>query len=487
MLGEGNGSICEDEEAEEDSLPEVITIGVRSALTGEPAEAVHLKPEDTIACLRQAIADANGETCSLWLLYQGRLLPDRETLEEATLVHESIVDFIRCQPVPSIAPPPTAPANFEITVRYALSGASMGKIELWPTDSLASLRQSIVKSQAWDGPIQLVHEGGQPLVGPLNLIEAGLYDGVTVDAVRCEPRILVAACADGMVRLVNVQSRAVVCDIKHKEWVNSAVTSPDGRYLLATLFDNTAKLWRLDGLCCIATLARHRGPVLWGNFSPNSHLVGTASYDHTAKIWSTDTGNVVADLVGHTDGILCIVFSPSGLAVATASYDRSVKLWNIANGECTKTFDGHSDEVRSVAFSPDGNTLATASADLHLKLWDIAGGVCLRTCAGHRAALSSVAFSPCGRFLATAAADRTARLWDGRSGETLMELSGHEDVVTCASFSMDGQVIATASADNTSRVWATESGECLACIRHNDVVTSVSFSTKSSGQEVAGM
>lgn len=470
-----------DEHVADEECPDgTLKVLVRSAMTGEMLTEVRLHPGASVAELRQAIADANGETCSLWLLLGCRLLPDRETLEEATIIDCGIVDILRCEPVPSVAPPPMAPAHLQINVRYALTGSPLCQIEVWPTDPISSLRDSVVQRQAWEGPVQLILGDGQPLVGPLSLLDAGLFDGAAIDAVRCEPRFLVTASADRTVRLLSAESGELVMAFHNDEWVNSATVSPDGSCVLATLFNNIAQLWSTKNGSQAATLVGHTAPVLWGAFAPDGRMVATASYDHSARLWNAENGELIVELVGHTDGVLSVAFSPTGQTVATASYDHSARLWNVETAECLRTLLGHVDEVRSAVFSPDGSKLATASADRFAKLWDVESGECEGTLAGHRSALSSAAFSPHGRFLVTGAADQTARLWDVLSGECLMQFEGHEDVVTSASFSTDGQLIATASADHTTRTWATESGECISTfLGHDDVVTSVSFVTGS--------
>merc|ERR1719336_586906 len=100
------------------------------------------------------------------------------------------VGIVRCKAEPSIAPPPAAPANLHINARCALSGRALSSMSLWPLEPLSSLREAVRQQMGEEqGPIQLLVDG-QLLVGPMTLVEAGLVDGATVDAVLCEPRFL---------------------------------------------------------------------------------------------------------------------------------------------------------------------------------------------------------------------------------------------------------------------------------------------------------
>ena len=142
--------------------------------------------------------------------------------------------------------------------------------------------------------------------------------------------------------------------------------SPDGKILASASYDETIKLWRLDG-SEIRTLRGHTDWVVSIAFSLDSQLLAFASDDNTIKLWKLD-GTEIRTLIGHSYGVNSVRFSPNGQLLASASDDKTVKLWKL-DGTEIKTLIRHKDWVFSVDFSPDGKLLASSSADRTIKLW----------------------------------------------------------------------------------------------------------------------
>ncbi|KAM3104714.1 TIR domain-containing protein, partial [Phormidesmis sp. 146-33] len=103
----------------------------------------------------------------------------------------------------------------------------------------------------------------------------------------------------------------------------------------------------------------HRGWVHSVSFSPDGKTLATGSYDNTVKLWDLQ-GRELQTLKGHSERVNSVSFSPDGKTLATGSYDNTVKLWDLQGREL-QTLKGHSSYVTSVSFSPDGKTLATGS------------------------------------------------------------------------------------------------------------------------------
>ncbi|RCJ29266.1 hypothetical protein A6770_22720 [Nostoc minutum NIES-26] len=258
---------------------------------------------------------------------------------------------------------------------------------------------------------------------------------------------------------------------KHQNFVVQARFSPDGQTIATASFDNTAKLWNVDGQE-ILTLKGFNEPVVDVSFSPDGQTIATASKDGTAKLWSRE-GKFLLTLNQHKGAIWSVSFSSDGQTIATAGDDNKVTLWAL-DGHPLKTLEGHSGRIYSVSFSRDGK-IATASKDKTVKLWNAQGNL-IATLNQHQASVFCVSFSPDGQILASSSSDKTVILWDMNKKTRQAKLLRHADKVRSVVFSPDGQTIATASDDGTVKLWRSRDRLLLATLTgHKGPVNSVSF------------
>jgi WD40 repeat protein len=257
----------------------------------------------------------------------------------------------------------------------------------------------------------------------------------------------------------------------HRDGVNHAVFSPDGKRILTASDDSTARLWDREGRP-LATLTGHTDSIHHAAFNPNRRYIVTASSDDTARLWDIE-GQPLATLTGHTGSVTHAAFSPDGRFVVTASWDNTARLWDM-EGQPVVTLTGHTDMIHYVAFDSDREHIITASGDRTARLWDIEGRAVI-TLTGHTDSVYHAAFSPDGQRILTASADGTARLWD-RSSQVLAILSGHTDKVNHATFSPDGRHIITASWDGTARLWDVEGEPLVTLTGHTGKVNYAVFS-----------
>jgi WD40 repeat protein len=141
---------------------------------------------------------------------------------------------------------------------------------------------------------------------------------------------------------------------------------------------------------------------------PDGKYIVTTSDDLTARIWDVATGETLHILTGHSDGITRMAVSPDGKYVVTGSLDRTARLWDASTGKQVRVFD-HPEVVSAVAYSPDGKYFATGCEDLVARLWEVSTGQVVREFPA--ADVLGIEFSPDGAFTQGVVTEPRS-LWD---------------------------------------------------------------------------
>jgi dipeptidyl aminopeptidase/acylaminoacyl peptidase len=157
---------------------------------------------------------------------------------------------------------------------------------------------------------------------------------------------------------------------------------------------------------------KHRDGVNYADFSPDGRWIVTASQDYTARIWDAVTGKPIGEPMKHYGGVNCAQFSPDGRRIVTASQDNTARIWDAVTGQPIGEPMKHGGWVVSAEFSPDGQRILTASLDHSARLWDSTTGKAISEPLKHQDGVCCAHFSPDGQRVLTASRDKTARLWD---------------------------------------------------------------------------
>lgn len=263
---------------------------------------------------------------------------------------------------------------------------------------------------------------------------------------------------------------------RHDRGVSSVVFSPNGKKLVSTAEDGSARVIALDEKIDPILLRRAADApqqiVLTLAISPDGKLLAAGGDAKYISLWDLEKKQFRGAWLAHDDVVSTLAFSPDGKTLVSGSYDRMLKFWSIDQwrpseaSPSVKKVAGHMNWIFSVAFSRDGKVLASGGYDRVIRLWDLSNwkenwftdSPPARLLKGHTAGVRSLAFTADGSRLASAGADRTLRLWRLSDGEQIAIARGHKGALRAVAIGPDGNTFATGSEDRSVKLWQFQEG-----------------------------
>jgi WD40 repeat protein len=279
-------------------------------------------------------------------------------------------------------------------------------------------------------------------------------------------------------------------------WAHGLAMSPDGRFLVWPVSDESVKFEvpdepntiyngsRLRWYDVAADKVVDRFPAFKGDaqdlifIDGGKRLVTVDHRDGMLRIWDVAAAREERSLQAMPAAqkkqptlIWRVALSHDGKTLA-AGYDAArggggvrnlgfrggphlVRLWDMASGKELHTLDAHRSYVLDMAFSPDGRLLATAGERSAVFVWDTASGKRVASLPnGLPVGANGVAFSRDGRLLAAALPEGAIQIWEVATWTKRNEYKGHGERATVLTFAPNGQLL-SGSVDTTVLAWNT--------------------------------
>jgi serine/threonine protein kinase/tetratricopeptide (TPR) repeat protein len=174
---------------------------------------------------------------------------------------------------------------------------------------------------------------------------------------------------------------------------------------------------------------------------PDGKTLLTTSLDGTARLWDLATGRELRRL-WHPAGVRAVAVLPDGRRAVTGCHDGWVRLWDLQTGQEVRQLIKHPGRVWGVAIAPDGPFVLSGGEDSSLRLSDLERGGEIGSFEGQASMAWSVAFSPDGRRVLSGGDDGVVRVGD-RSGRqshgSLRPLTGHPRMAYGVAFTRDAR------------------------------------------------
>jgi WD40 repeat protein/transcriptional regulator with XRE-family HTH domain len=451
------------------ALPEPAALEARllallEPLRGQRDEVQGYAPANLLALLRTVRGDLSG-------LDLHKLLLRNVYLRGVHLRDTSLAEAILRDAVFTQATDTIWAMAFSRNGAYWAGGNRQGQVQLWLYSQRRLLRtwrahhstvaavafspdEQRLATSSWDGVVKLWDAASGAL----------LWTSLPVDAIMAvafspDGRALASSGTERQVRLWDAASGALLQTLdEHTGPVFCVVWSPDGGFLVTAGHDGRIRLWAAEAdaprltSAPARTLDGHSGPVRGLAFAPDGRTLASASWDGTVKLWDVASG-AVKETMPVSARLMGLVWSPDGRYLALGELDRAFWVWDVEQRKQRRSFTGTMTPVRALAFSPDSRTLDTAHEDDSMQVWDMATGQCMSRWQGFARAVSDVAWSPDSAAIAGGGNDGLVTVWDIAQPAPLHLLRGHKAIIWGVSWSPDGRWLASCSEDNTVRIW----------------------------------
>jgi WD40 repeat protein len=204
-------------------------------------------------------------------------------------------------------------------------------------------------------------------------IRAKLEFGVPVWDVNVSPngRTITAARDDGHVSFIGLQTGRESFNLTTFGRLLVSTFSRNGEWIAVGSSAGNVTLWNL-GTGKIVDSSGHRGEVLAMEFSPNSRVLVSGGKDNLAFAFDPNTKKQLLR-IPNENWVTDIAFSPDSAWFVTVSNDKRIRVWDLKSGEERLRMLQDS-FIQEVQVSANGQWIATTGSDRTVRVWNASTG-----------------------------------------------------------------------------------------------------------------
>jgi len=197
--------------------------------------------------------------------------------------------------------------------------------------------------------------------------------GVASVTVAHNQRFFVSGGEDGEVRVWDIKSRELVCNLKeHKQRVTQVECFADDSLALSCSRDKSIMCWDLRNECRVTGLVQKMGGLNCLALCPDQNTFLTAGQEKRITYWDVREPDPIQVIDPAHDGeATSICLSSSGVYFCTGGTDQQVKLWTVEGGKLVADGVGHSAQIKSIKMSPDDRQIISVGEDGNIFVWNV--------------------------------------------------------------------------------------------------------------------